>query len=196
MSTLPRARELAPGLLVAMPQLADPHFERSVVLLFAHGEEGSMGLVLNQPTELLTHTLLENLDVSWQGERTARIHKGGPVDTRVGWVLHSPVPAPLILPTSDGSRPLPIVRGMSLSTSPALLKALAMRPPPHMRVMLGHSGWGPGQLASEISRGAWLYADATPELVFETAPSLMWERSLATLGITAASLVAAPHGAN
>lgn len=184
-----RARELAPGLLVAMPQMADPNFERSVILLVAHGDDGSMGLVLNQPTELLTHKLLENLEVSWQGERTARVHKGGPVEMRVGWVLHSPVPAPLILPTSDGSRPVPIMRGMSLSTSPELLKALALRPPAHMRVLLGHSGWGPGQLAAEISSGAWLHADATPELVFETAPSLLWERSLSTLGISAASLV-------
>ena len=184
-----RARELAPGLLVAMPRMDDPNFQRSVVLLLAHGDEGSMGLVLNQPTELLTHTLLENLEVPWQGERTARVHKGGPVEMRVGWVLHSPVPAPWDIATTDGSRPVPIMQGMSLSTSPDLLKALARRPPAHIRVLLGHSGWGPGQLASEISSGAWLFADATPELVFETAPSLLWERSLSTLGIAAESLI-------
>jgi len=184
-----RARELAPGLLVAMPRMGDPNFQRSVVLLLAHSDAGSMGLVLNQPTELLTSKLLENLEVSWRGERTSRIHKGGPVEMRVGWVLHSPVPATWELDTSDGSRPVPIMTGMALSTSPDLLKVLAQRPPAHMRVLLGHSGWGPGQLASEISSGDWLFADATPELVFETAPSFLWERSLQTLGISAATLV-------
>jgi putative transcriptional regulator len=70
-----------------------------------------------------------------------------------------------------------------LSTSPDQLRAIAAAPPPQIRLLLGYSGWGPGQLAEEMARGAWLHVAADPALVFETPPDAMWETAVRSLGI-------------
>ncbi len=170
---------LAPGLLIAMPQLLDPNFTRAVVLMIEHNEQGSFGLVINQPSPLKAHELLTSLEMVWRGEDDAVVWSGGPVSPTTGWVLHEPVGG---LGTGPGTTT--IAPGIALSTSPERLRALAERPPSQIRLLLGYSGWAPGQLAGEMARGSWLHADLAPRLVFDLDVDEMWTEAVRSLGIS------------
>jgi putative transcriptional regulator len=114
--------------------------------------------------------------MSWHGEDSAVVWAGGPVSPSTGWVLHEPVGA-------SGQGTIAITSTISLSTSPDKLRTIATRPPRNIRLLLGYSGWGPGQLAAEMARGAWLHTAATPNLVFETPPDLIWDTAMRSLGV-------------
>ncbi|MDB4962428.1 MAG: hypothetical protein JWP01_2427 [Myxococcales bacterium] len=169
---------LAPGLLLAMPQLADPNFSRAVVLMIEHSEQGSFGLVINHPSPIRASELLDSLEMSWQGEDSAVVWAGGPVSPSTGWVLHEPLGI-----AQPGQGTIAITSSILLSTSPDRLRAIANQPPRNIRLLLGYSGWGPGQLAGEMRRGAWLHTTATPSLVFETPPDAIWDTAMQSLGI-------------
>ena len=175
---LVESSNLAPGLLLAMPQLDDPNFSRAVVLMIEHSESGSFGLVINHPSPISATELLESLEMNWRGTETAVVWAGGPVSPSTGWVLHEPVGIAL-----PGEGTISITPRIALSTSPERLRAIAMEPPKNIRLLLGYSGWGPGQLAQEMARGAWLHTDATPDLVFETPPDAIWDTAMRALGI-------------
>lgn len=181
---------LAPGLLLAMPQLVDPNFTRAVVLMIEHDTSGSFGLVINQPSEMGAGDLLQNLQIQWRGDADEVVWSGGPVMPTSGWVLHAPVDwiTDTAATIEEGST-IAVHEGLSLSTSPEKLKSLAENPPDHVRILLGYSGWGPGQLADEMARGSWLHADVTPDLVFDTPADEMWETALESLGIDPQTIV-------
>lgn len=169
-----------------MPQLADPNFSRAVVLMIEHSDHGSFGLVINHPSPIKATELLESLEMSWCGEDSAVVWAGGPVSPSTGWVLHEPVG----VASAGGAGTIEITSTISLSTSPDRLRAIANQPPRNIRLLLGYSGWGPGQLAQEMSRGAWLHTNADPKLVFETPPDEIWESAMQTLGINPRDLFA------
>lgn len=170
---------LAPGLLLAMPQLDDRNFARSVVLMIEHGDQGSFGLVINQPLQILAEELLQSLEMSWGGERGALVWQGGPVAKSTGWVLHEP----MVVAQEGAGGTIAVTTGISLSTSPDRLRKIASMPPRNIRLLLGYSGWAPGQLASEMARGAWLHTSADPRLVFDTPAEAMWDSAIRSLGI-------------
>ncbi len=162
-----------------MPQLADPNFSRAVVLMIEHGEQGSFGLVINHPSPIKASELLDSLEMSWRGEDSAVVWAGGPVSPSTGWVLHEPTGG--AHPGQGGT--IEITSTISLSTSPDRLRAIASSPPRNVRLLLGYSGWGPGQLAQEMARGAWLHTAVDQRLVFETPADEMWEAAMQSLGI-------------
>lgn len=174
---------LAPGLLLAMPQLVDPNFTRAVVLMIEHGEGGSFGLVVNQPSPIKANELLESLDMPWHGDAEALVWSGGPVSPTTGWVLHEPMDSLDATAGLGTSGTVHISAGVDLSTSPEKLRVIAATPPKRMRLLLGYSGWAPDQLAAEMARGSWLYADPDPEIIFDTLPENMWDRAVRSLGI-------------
>src|SRR5688572_3481086 len=179
-----RDTRLAPGLLLAMPHLQDPNFTRAVVLMIEHNDDGSFGLIVNQPSTMDAATLLGAMDIEWNGDLEALVWSGGPVMPTSGWVLHGPtgVVAAAVKSLEQGST-IEVVPGVALSTSPDNLRAIAAEPPPQVRLILGYSGWGPGQLAAEMARGAWLVADASPDLVFDTPADDMWNTAVRSLGV-------------
>ncbi len=166
-----------------MPQLADPNFSRAVVLMIEHSEHGSFGLVINHPSPIRASELLDSLEMSWHGEDTAVVWAGGPVSPSTGWVLHEPVNHALA-----GQGTIAITSSISLSTSPDKLRAIANAPPRNIRLLLGYSGWGPGQLAAEMARGAWLHTAAEPNLVFDTPADDIWDTAMRALGVNPESL--------
>lgn len=166
-----------------MPQLSDPNFSRAVVLMIEHGEQGSFGLVINHPSPIKASELLESLQMSWSGEDSAVVWAGGPVSPSTGWVLHEPIGI-----ASPGQGTIAITSSISLSTSPDRLRAIASQPPRNIRLLLGYSGWGPGQLEAEMSRGAWLHASADPKLIFDTPADDIWESAMRSLGVSPESL--------
>ncbi|MFI5315588.1 MAG: YqgE/AlgH family protein [Myxococcota bacterium] len=177
---------IAPGLLLAMPQLDDPNFTRAVVLMVQHGEQGSFGLVLNRPSETPVIEVTAPMGMRWRGDPAAVIWVGGPVSPESGWLLHEPTKSV----TAQGT--LEVAGGISLSTSPENFRALVEHPPRRMRFLAGYAGWGAQQLESELAQGAWLTAEVTPELVFDTPAERMWDTALRSLGIEPGSLVSAP----
>jgi putative transcriptional regulator len=176
---LVESSNLAPGLLLAMPQLADPNFSRAVILMVEHSEQGSFGLVINHPSPIKAAELLESLEMSWYGDDASVVWAGGPVSPSTGWVLHEPVG----IAPADGRGTIAITSSISLSTSPERLRAIASQPPDRIRLLLGYSGWGAGQLATEMARGAWLHTSADPGLVFDTPPDEIWDTAMRSLGI-------------
>jgi putative transcriptional regulator len=175
---------IAPGLLVAMPQLQDPNFRRTVVLLVHHDENGTFGIVLNRATDITAPSLCATLEIDWRGAPDELIDWGGPVQPQTGWVLFDEdVP----LQTLDEVKHLG--EGVRFAGSLDVLRQVASQPPERLRVLLGYAGWGPGQLESELSQGAWLFAPIRHEVVFDVELPEMWEYVVRSLGIDPATLV-------
>ena len=174
-----------PVLLVAMPQIRDPFFSQSVVLLIDHQPEGSFGLIINRPTELTVKEVLDGLEIEWQGEVTAMTHFGGPVQPQMGTVLFDERAA--ALPTIAGAT-LEICDGIRITQHIGDLSSIAARPPDAFRLLLGYAGWGQGQLEEEIQRNDWLIAPLATEFLFAPDPTSIWSGVLRSLDIDPSSL--------
>jgi putative transcriptional regulator len=169
-----------PTLLLSMPQLQDPNFARTVVLLCDYVPEGAFGLVLNRPTEMPARSMVR-LDPPVAAGNELALHIGGPVEPDRGWILIGDRP--------DESECRMIQEGLYLSTSPTLLRrVLEAFPAPRARVLAGYAGWGPGQLDEELAQSAWLMAEVALDLVFDTDPAVMWEMAIRRLGADPAAL--------
>ena len=178
------ADSLAPSFLVAMPQLLDPNFRRAVVLLVHHDADGTFGVVLNRTTELTATDLCTTLRIGWHGEPGKEIGWGGPVQPQTGWMLF----AEEALTGSGDVKP--VGDGMGFAGSLEVLRRIAEDPPEALHLLLGYAGWGPGQLESELSEGAWLVAPVSRDVVFDVEPAEMWEHVVRSLGIEPSTLVA------
>jgi putative transcriptional regulator len=178
------SESLAPSFLVAMPQLLDPNFRRTVVLLIHHDGEGTFGVVLNRPTELTASDLCTTLEIDWCGEPGKEIGWGGPVQPQTGWMLFGDE-------ASFGSADVKQVGdGIGFAGSIDVLRSLAADPPGELQLLLGYAGWGPGQLENELAEGAWLLAPVSRAVVFDVGPAQMWEHVVRSLGIEPSTLVA------
>ena len=178
-SSIPAESSLAGQLLVAMPQMADPRFARSVVYLCAHSVDGAMGLVVNRLIDSLSfQNLLEQIGVEQDGSaaRDLPIHFGGPVESSRGFVLHSTDYV------QDST--LVIEDEIALTATIDVLKAIARGDGPRHRVLaLGYAGWAAGQLDAEIQANGWQLVPADVELGFGLDNDTKWERAIAKIGI-------------
>jgi putative transcriptional regulator len=174
--------DLSNQFLMAMPGMADGEFAGTVIYLCEHGPKGALGLVINRPTDLSVAGLLEKIDLKLEIAlpQNASVYFGGPVHTDRGFVLHSPA----------GSFSSSIQLGqLALTTSRDVLQAVAAgNGPEKMLVTLGYSGWGAGQLESEIAQNAWLTVPANPDVIFATPPEHRYSAALKLLGIDPAML--------
>jgi len=173
-------------LLVAMPGIEDPRFERTVLYLCAHDEEQAMGLAVNRPVEGLTvFELLQRLGVKSEIQAPGDlVLLGGPMERERGFVLH----------TDDFNSPdstLPVADGVGLTATRDALDALAgVNRPRKAMLALGYAGWGPGQLEQELRDNIWLICDADEGLLFDEDHAHKWTRALAKLGVSADHLSA------
>lgn len=173
-----------PTLLLSMPQMQDPNFARTVVLLCDYVPDGAFGLVLNRPTDFAAAEMVK-LDPPVVGANTLPLHFGGPVQPERGWILVGEEPGEPDYRT--------IVDGLYLTASPAVLRrVLQSRPAPRALVIAGYAGWGPGQLDDELAQSAWLMADVQLDLVFDVEPARMWETAIRRLGADPSMLQSSP----
>jgi putative transcriptional regulator len=177
--------ETSSFLLVAMPQLGDPNFHRSVVLLVHHESEGSFGLVLNRPLDVSLADIAGNVGLEWKGEAAGGVGWGGPVQPGVGWIVFAGEPAP----EEVDAEVTTLTDGVRVTGSLDVLRTIAPRPPADLRLLLGYAGWGAGQLESELAEGAWLTVPIKRELVFGDPGADMWTRVVRTLGVDPTALV-------
>ena len=174
---------LAPSFLLSMPQLMDPNFSRTVVVLCKHNEDGAFGLVVNRPL-VTTGRVTVNLDPPVSTDRELQVWVGGPVEPQRSWVLVGREPD-----QEEEMSGMRIADDLYLSTSPDLLRRLlAPSPPPLARLIVGYSGWGPGQLERELEASAWLMSDIDRDLIFNTPAEQLWEAAIRRLGADPATL--------
>lgn len=172
---------LAPGFLIAVPQLLDPNFRQTVVFLVQEGEEGALGIVVNRETSLLLGDLCRDHKIPYVGDPGKRVRLGGPVQPEQGFVLYGPEHG-----DPEGRE---VQDGLHLSTSTGTLARLCSLQQGRFHCYSGYAGWGPGQLEREIAEGAWIIAPSNPHLVLEGPPDEIWVRALRDLGIDPAAIV-------
>ena len=166
-------------LLVAMPSMLDPRFEKTVVLMCSHGPEGSMGLVLNRLFgDLHFRGLLGQFNIELPHEAPDRpIYYGGPVEPVRGFVLHS----------SDYRQQTTttVTPEIGMTATVETLQAIASGSGPESSLLLlGYAGWAAGQLEAEIQKNGWLAVDADEQLVFDGQIETKWNRALGKIGVS------------
>ena len=173
-------------LLLAMPNMGDPRFERAAICICEHNEEGAMGIVVNHPADGIDFPeLMEQLDIAIPADhRPVSVFTGGPVEPNRGFVLHSADY------TQDSS--LVVSEIVAVTATVEVLKAIASsNGPTNSLLALGYAGWGPGQLESEIQQNAWLHTEIDSDLLFSTEPDLKWPLAMAKLGVDVSMLSSA-----
>lgn len=169
---------LAGQFLVATPVIESGCFQKAVIYIFNHSAEGSMGLIVNQPLELVNTTaLLEGMDLPKEANlRDIPLYFGGPVERARGFIIHS----------TDYFREFSLVRNgeLAITASSAILADIAAgRGPKRAALVVGYAGWDAGQLEAEIEGNGWITVPATEKLMFDTENDLKWATASKSLGI-------------
>lgn len=169
---------LAGQFLLAMPGIGDPRFDQAVIAVCAHDENGAMGVDVSATFDDLTlHEVLRQVDIDPGESPDVPVHRGGPVETRRGFVLHSR--------DWEGADTIDVAGRWALSGTLDALRAIAEgKGPARWLVALGYAGWGPGQLDGEMVRHGWLNLDAGDEaILFDTPADQRWTGGFARVGI-------------
>jgi putative transcriptional regulator len=175
--------DLTHHFLIAMPNMADPNFSRTLTYICEHNENGALGLVINRPIDMNLATLFERVDLELKDRRLGElpVYYGGPVQSDRGFVLHQPA--------GSWSSTLAVRDRIGLTTSRDILEALAMRTGPEkLLVTLGYAGWAAGQLEHEIKQNAWLTVEARDQIIFDLPAEERLVAAMGLLGIDFASL--------
>jgi putative transcriptional regulator len=165
-------------MLIAMPGMQDPRFDKSLIYMCAHSPEGAMGLVVNRVLESLTFPdLLEQLEIDClAGGERINVHFGGPVESGRGFVLHSADYVQEATLVVDGE--------VALTATLDILRAMATGDGPRQSLLaLGYAGWGPGQLDGEIKENGWLHVAPDAELLFGSELDSKWECAIRKIGV-------------
>lgn len=171
-------RYLVGQLLLAMPGMGDPRFDRAAIAMCVHDDAGALGLVVNHVYDGLTvRQVMEQLDVDpLDLDEDLPVYSGGPVEPGRGFVLHSL--------DYGGQATLQVSNIWGLTATLDILKDIAAgKGPSKWLLALGYTGWGEGQLDEELTRHGWLNAPAPPELVFDTPFEERWPQAFAALGV-------------
>lgn len=166
---------IAPGFLIAAPSLRDPNFARTVVLLVEHGEEGTIGFIINRASEVTFDDVTRAAKL--EGAKPIPILTGGPV-SGTGWVVFDP------RTTGDEliGESVRVHEEISITSSKRMLTTddedLSRR-----YLFVGYAGWGAGQLDEELAQGSWLCVSLAPEILFDCPIEERWERALKSAGI-------------
>ena len=169
--------------LIAMPNMVDPHFAKSLTFICEHNDQGALGVVINRPIDMNLQTLLEQISIPLESDvfKSIPVHFGGPVQTDRGFVLHMPV--------GQWQSTLAVGSEIGLTTSKDILQAVARgEGPKQILVTLGYAGWAPGQLEHELAQNAWLTVQARPELIFGLPSEERLAAAMHLLGVDYASL--------
>ncbi|MDR6756128.1 putative transcriptional regulator [Mycoplana sp. BE70] len=175
--------------LIAMPGMLDKNFERSVVYICAHSEDGAMGFIINRSQPMNFMDVLLHLQLVAEDEAIRMpdgtvdfpIRAGGPCESGRGFVLHSD--------DYSSESSIPVSDDISLTATLDIVRAISRGEGPRRGLlMLGYAGWGAGQLENEIAANGWLTCPASEDLIFDTTVEDKYDRALALMGVTPAML--------
>jgi putative transcriptional regulator len=177
------SRFLTGQFLLAMPGIGDPRFERAVIAVCAHDDEGALGIGIGDIIDGLgLHDLLKQFEIDPRDAPDEPVHFGGPVEPRRGFVLHSP--------DWGGQDTIDVSGRWALSGTIDVLRAIAEgNGPSEWIVALGYAGWGEGQLDTEMTRHGWFSTPASPDLIYDVDAEDRWEFGFAAAGIDPRMLV-------
>ncbi|MBB5708940.1 YqgE/AlgH family protein [Sphingomonas xinjiangensis] len=163
--------------LLAMPGIGDPRFERAVIAVCAHDEEGALGIGIGETIEGLgLHEVLRQFEIDPGDAPDSPVHFGGPVEPRRGFVLHST--------DWSGQDTVDVCGRWALSGTVDVLRAIAEgKGPGQWLVALGYAGWGEEQLDQELSRHGWFSTVGDPRLMYEVAAADRWEEGFVGAGV-------------
>jgi len=165
--------------LIAMPNLQDPNFLRSVTYICEHNADGAFGIVINRPLEATIGEILAQLDIKPVANNPylqQKVFMGGPVEMERGLILHKP--------EGDWKATLVKIDGMAVTSSLDIMRAIAADDPPDkFLVSIGYAGWGAGQLEQELADNAWLYGPADPSIMFDLPVAQRWDAAARLLGV-------------
>jgi putative transcriptional regulator len=169
--------------LIAMPNMVDPYFSRTLTFICEHSDQGALGVVVNRPIEMTLGALYERLSLPLASQILLNepVYFGGPVQTDRGFVLHQPL--------GEWQSTLSVRDAVGLTTSKDILEAAGQGSgPQRMLVTLGYSGWAAGQLENEIKQNAWLTVEAKDAIIFDTPAEERLPAAMKLLGIDFAKL--------
>lgn len=172
------SHSLANHFLIAMPNLQDSNFYRSVILVVEHNSSGAMGLVINHPTDLPFAKILEHFDFEIEDKALLeqKVLRGGPLKKEHGFILHRP--------PGHWKSTVNINDHLGLTTSRDILAAMiAHEGPDEVLVVLGCTAWLPGQLEAEMRDNYWLTAPSDPYILFGCPHHERWHKAAALIGI-------------
>jgi len=170
--------DLTHHFLIAMPNMADPHFAKSLTYVCEHTDQGALGIVINKPIDMTLSKLFEQINIPLEdsGLRTTSVHYGGPVQIDRGFVLHRPV--------GSWHSTLAINQELGLTTSKDVLEAVGRGDgPAQVLVTLGYAGWTAGQLEQELGQNAWLTVKAEADVIFDLPAEDRLPAAMRLLGI-------------
>ena len=194
-----RSRSISPGYLIASPKLDGSPFERAVVAMVHHDEEGAMGFIINKPLEIDFGSLIQSVNEEIAREIVPRsfdmpVHFGGPVRIEQLWLIFQrqlqgaeELEANQLLlrrlqEPDDGA--MAFSEGWFLAASSEIIEGFALgKQFGEYRPFIGYAGWGPGQLEAEIDDGSWLLLDFEEDFFFDALPAVHWEDALDRIGV-------------
>ncbi len=161
-----------------MPTLNDPYFQRTVVLIFEHSEEGAMGLIINKPLDISLGEILQHLTIPLTNTELDKdkVMLGGPVASEQGFIVHTHpelCPGDIIDETNK----------ITVSASKEVLQNIIEQHPDKIVVCLGYCAWKPKQVEQEVLDNAWMVAKVDPKILFETPYQKRWDASAKILGV-------------
>lgn len=164
-------------LLLAMPGIGDPRFERSVIAICQHDEDGALGIGIGRIMPRMgLHALLDQFGIEARAVPDVPIHSGGPVEPQRGFVLHSL--------DWGGQDSLQVGHKWGLTATIDVLRVIGTdKGPSRWLVALGYAGWGPGQLDGELLRHGWQIGEGNDEILFDTPVDERWTTAFAAQGI-------------
>ena len=176
--------------LIAMPNLGDPNFFRTVTFICQHNEEGALGIIINRPAAMKLGEIFQQMDIIPENKAAndITVYTGGPVQLERGFVIHSPL--------GNWDSTLTISDDVSLTTSKDILEAIALgEGPEKVLIALGYAGWGEGQMEKEIAQNAWLNTPSDNAILFDLPVNQRWNAAADQIGVNIATLTApAGHG--
>jgi len=172
----------SPHCLIAVPQLDDPNFHRSVVVLLEQGDGGALGVIVNRDTNLLLTDLCKDHAIDYAGDPHKCVRRGGPVQPEQGIVIYGAEHQ------DPEGRPISPALHVSASTG-TLTRLCGLTGGVRFHCLSGYSGWAPGQLEREIDEGSWIVIPVDVRLILDVSPEQMWERALRDAGIDPGAVV-------
>jgi len=169
--------------LIAMPNMADPYFAKTLTYVCEHNDQGALGLVVNRPIDMTLQALFERLSLTLKHKdlSDAPIYFGGPVQTDRGFVLHEPA--------GNWQSTLRVRDAIGLTTSKDILEAVGRgEGPQKILVTLGYAGWSAGQLEHELGQNAWLTVEAKDAILFDLPSEERLPAAMELLGVDYARL--------
>lgn len=172
---------LANHFIIAMPDLMDENFNRTVTYICEHDENGTFGIIINRKSDITFTDILEHMEIRVDVGASKPVYIGGPVQTNRGFILHRPA--------GNWSSSLVVTPNIALTTSRDILEAMAKNEgPDDALIALGYAGWGPGQLEQELAENAWLSCPADEQIIFDTPQPRRWQEAARRMGVDLALL--------